>query len=185
MYKPWFLIFSSFLLMGCNPLPQEEAPELEKERLGNLVMRKAAYKIRDATSLSPCGTGGCAMREVRMLALSFFYYEMIDIEEARRLLIYAIQTLTKEINAEEKLHKYLYKYPFPPSHTEITIFVQNKDYSPISSEYISIARFVDGILSYDIDHPKTEHLETIYKETYEEALEKLTSSSTPSMRDTS
>lgn len=89
------------------------------------------------------------MREVQMLALSFFYYKMIDIEEARRLIVYVIQALTKEINAEEKLHKYLYEYPFPPKRTEVKIFVQNKDYSPIFPEYISIVSFRKAGLTHE------------------------------------
>ena len=113
------------------------------------------------------------MNEVRMLALSFFYYKMIDIEEARKLIIYSMQTLAEEINAEKKLRKYLYKYPFPPKRTEIMIIVHNRDYSTVSPEYISVVSFHNGKISYDITNPETNRLDTIYKETYEEALEKL------------
>ncbi|MDP1607882.1 MAG: hypothetical protein Q8L98_01050 [Chlamydiales bacterium] len=173
--KYLIFLFFSFFLISCTYNIQESDPN-EKQNLANSVRRSAAFKIKNETSLIPCGTGGQMMNQIQMLALSFFYYDLPTMEEARELVIYAAQKLANEINDEPKIHPYLYQYPFSPTHTEIYIFVQNKKNSKIPPDYISVVSLSGGMVKYDIDNPKTSRLITIHRETYQEALEKLTSS---------
>lgn len=162
-----------FFLTSCAYNIQESDPN-EKQNLANSVRRKAAFKIKEEKSLIPCGTGGQMMNDIQMLALSFFYYNLPTMEEARELVIYAAQKLANEINDEPKIYPYLYHYPFSPTHTEIYIFVQNKKNLKIPPDYISVVSLSEGMIEYDIDNPNTNRLKTIYRETYQEALEKLT-----------
>ncbi|MBX9838516.1 MAG: hypothetical protein K2X69_09415 [Silvanigrellaceae bacterium] len=166
-----FLI-ALFFLTSCTYDIKESDPN-EKQNLANSVRKNAAFKIKKEKSLIPFGTGGQIRNNIQMLALSFLYYDLLTIEEARELVIYAAQKLADEINSEIRIHPYLYQYPFSPTHTEIRIFVQNKKNSLIPPNYISVVSLVRGIVEYDIDNPQTTRLQTIYQETYQEALGKL------------
>ncbi|MBX9838517.1 MAG: hypothetical protein K2X69_09420 [Silvanigrellaceae bacterium] len=172
--KCLIFLFFSFFLISCTYNIQESDPN-EKQNLANSVRRSAAFKIKEEKSLIPCGTGGQMMNDIQMLALSFFYYTPLTMEKARELVIYAAQKLANEINNEPKIHPHLYQYPFSPTHTEIYIFVQNKKNSKIPADYISVVSLSRGIVEYDIKDPQTRRLITIHRETYQEALEKLSS----------
>ena len=91
-------------------------------------------------------------------------------DEARELVIYAAETFLHNLNSNEKLNELLDK-SYPISWIEIKIFTYNPDYSDIEPPGISIVRFRKNNLEYIAIDKK--NLETIHKETYEEALEKL------------
>ncbi|MBX9744814.1 MAG: hypothetical protein K2X08_06345, partial [Chlamydiales bacterium] len=140
------------------------------------VLYKTAQALKKEKSLYPCGSGGQTKYTIQMLALSFFYYDLLTIEKARKLVIYAAQKLADEINSETRIHPYLYQYPFSPTHTEIRICSQNKNHLPIPPKYITFVSLAYGVVEYKIDDPQTAGLITIHRETYQEALEKLDSS---------
>ena len=167
----WVILLSLFILfMGCekssNPLISQ------KEALANEVTIKAANRLKKEKDLRPCGFGGGAMYEIRMLALSFNYYHDLSLEEGRELLLYAVDTFLEEINSNEEIKPYLLNYPFGPKNVEIRIFPRNQNGSSLTSEQFCWITAVGGDFQYNLQNPGSEKTTIAHKETYQEALEK-------------
>lgn len=178
--KFFSLLILLLFFCGCGTAPTYTSSE--KERLCNEVTKIAIKKICSESKLIPCGTGGGALNQIRMLAISFNYYQDVNIAEGRKLLIQTVETFLSIINADERIRPYLIKYPFDPENIEIRIFIFNKDGSSIGSDRLCVIGIIDGILDYQIHTPDGLWLERVHEETYEEALEKLKerhTSSTP------
>ena len=109
------------------------------------------------------------MDQIRMLALSFNYYDEIDIDQARELLVVAGTKFLSTINSNEKLRPFLKNTPFTTENIEIRIFVQKPNGKEPDQGKLTVLSMVDGILSYKVDNPETNRFRTILKETFEEA----------------
>lgn len=159
------------LLSGCDvTLPEDNYWNNEKEVLCNKVAHQAARQIYQETNLIPCGSGGQAMDQVKMLALAFDCRRLLTITSARILLVKAVDTFAKVVNNEEKIRPYLGNYPFEPKNIEIRIFIQKPDGSDFGEGQLTVASFTDGTLNYKIS---SSHLVTIHSESYAEAVAKL------------
>lgn len=170
-----FLIYLIMILFcscdkSCAPVPYEIS---EKEKLADGITHRVALKLRRDLGLIQCGSGGGMMYQIRMLALSFLYYENIGIEKGRELLITALDEYTSAVNADEQIRPYLQNYPFCPKNIQIRIFIRNSDPSSASSEKIQALSAVDGCLKYYVNERETNRLKVIYTESYEEAINKL------------
>jgi len=170
------ILLALFITTACHP-PRTSISE--KQKLANEVRRKAATKIKKETQLSPCGTMGQMLNEIQKLGLSFQYNQPIDIVEGRRLLIQAVNTMLDEVNQEERIHSYLIRYPFRPQNIRIAIFLSSDDGGDVECGALSVIKFEDGALEYKIDTPEKIKFITVYKETYEEALERIKDPSLP------
>lgn len=171
------VVFALFLLVcmaSCDPPYQEENPYLPtKQSLVNEVMNQTFVKMKMEKGLIPCGIGSGMMHQIRMLALAFDYYKEIDIDEARELLIAAGSEFLKTINSNEKIRIFLDQYPFTPKNIEISIFLRNPDGSLTEPGKLTVASIINGILKYNIRSLATGQLEIVYKESYEEAIQKV------------
>lgn len=164
-------------LSGCDSI--NLAPTYvssEKVELTNEIQKSAAKRITKKTDLVLCGTGGGMMNEIRMVALSFDYYKPVNQIIGRKLLITASEELLNEINQNEKVRKYLIRYPFPPKNIQIRIFVHNKNGSPIQAGNICYLSVIDGVLSYTLREPGKFKSSTLTKESYIQALQKISQS---------
>jgi len=56
--------------------------------------------------LIPVGTGG------QMMAMSFDYYQEVDLKTARELIVYDINEYLSVINGNNEIKPYLHEYPF-------------------------------------------------------------------------
>lgn len=158
---------------SCDP------KDIEKENLANKVLRESAIKIKQETGLRPCGDMGQMLYQVEKLGLSFQYYKPTDIVEGRKLLIQAIDRLMEEVNQEKKIHPFLSKYPFKPHNIDIRIFLYEPDGKNVPVGALSVIGAQDGVLHYKIDDPRAPGFIRVYKETYDQALERLKDPSLP------
>src|SRR5690606_12904616 len=126
-----------------------------------------------------CGTIGQMLHEIQVLGLTFYYYRPVDILEGRKLLVKAIDTILEEVNNEPQIHPYLVRCPFKPRNVEIQIFLWNPDGREVSPGSLNVIEAQEGYLSYDIHHPTDVDFITVYKETYEEAIQRLTDPTLP------
>ena len=147
------------------------------EKLANKILRKAAFQIQEKTGMFPSGDGARMMDEIKMLALSFRYYQEVSIEQGRELLVTSVEEFLSIINADDKIRPYLNNYPFEPQNIEIAIIFYNPNGSDIKLGELSVLSIIEGTLEYDVNDPKTTFLKTIYKESYEEALQKINDNS--------
>lgn len=153
--------------------------DIEKEKFANDILRKVASKLKQETDLHPMGTIGQMMNKVQVLGLSFTYSQPLDIIEGRKLLIKAMQSLMEEVNQEKRIHPYLSRYPFTPRNIEIEIFIRTPEGRDVPPGALWIVDASEGFLRYDIHHPTKNGFITVYKETYDEALERLKDPSLP------
>ena len=174
MNKIFFLIFS-LILCGCSQTNHlaNKNETLNDERIVDQIIARTANLIEKEKGLKPCGSGGQMMNEVKMLALAFVYNQPIDIDQGRELLVYTVETFVAMINEDERIHSYLYNYPFRPKNVEIRIFINNPDNSSIEAGKLCIVSAIDDYCAYKIRNTKTGRLETIYKETFQEAKAKI------------
>ena len=170
-----FLNFSLVLLIisltyGCNSMTYKLSDD---EKIVNQITQETAKKLKEKKNLVLIGTGGQMMHKIEMLAMSFNYYQEVDLNSARDLIVYAINEYLSDINNNQDVRPYLHEYPFAAKNVEIRIFIYGPDRRILPPEKIGYVSSIDGVLEYytraDDDHP-------ICKETYDEALSKIASS---------
>jgi len=167
-----FLNFSLFLFMfvsvfGCNSF-RDKMPEYEK--IADKITNRTAEKLKKEKKLILIGIGGRMMDDIQMMAMSFNYYHEVNLEQARELLIYAINEYLSDINNNQDVRPYLHEYPFTSKNVEIRIFIYGPDRKKLPPDKIGYISSIDGVLEYytraDDDHP-------ICRETYAEALREI------------
>ncbi len=145
-----------------------------KQKLVNKIRNDVALQLQwKVKGLYPCGTGGRMRDQITMLALSFDYFGPMDREKGRKILLLAVEEFTKAINEDENIRPYLNNYPFELKNIEIFIFLRKADRSFYSDGELCIISSRNGLLEYEIRDPKADHLLTVHKETYKEAVQKV------------
>ncbi len=142
---------------------------------------KLAHKITDeiATTLLKekklylIGTGEGMMDDIKMMAMSFEYYQELDLKAARELLLYVINEYLSNINNNEEVRPYLHEYPFTAKNIEIRIYIYNSDGTEISPNKINTISAVDSNLRYSTINSEKFSRDIILRETYEEGMKKL------------
>ncbi len=161
-------VFTFCFLYGCldyqSPRYVKIAHKITDETAATLLKEKKLYLV---------GTGGGMMHDIQMMAMSFDYYQEIDLKTARGLLLYAVNEYLSNINNNEEVRSYLHEYPFTPKNVEIEIFIYNPDGTNISSDKINTISASDGNLTYCTIIAEKFYSKTILKETYEEGMKKL------------
>jgi hypothetical protein len=164
------VLFILFLIFSCDSMTYQLSDD---EKIVNQITEETAKKLKEKKNLILVGTGGQMMHKIEMLAMSFDYYQEVTLETARALIVYAVKEYLSDINNNEEVRPYLHNYPFTAKNIEIRIFIYGPDRYELSPEKIGCITSRKGILRYyiraDDDHP-------ICKETYDEALGKITSS---------
>ena len=170
-----YAIVALLFLVGCNFEP-EEPRKLSKDEAADAALHRAAHRLKIEKNLVPCGDGARMMGQIEMLALAFDYFQPLDIETARPLLINSVNTFLKEINNDESIKPYLLHYPFDPKNTEIAIYFYTSNYKEVPNGDLCIAAFRQGKCIYKI-HNSDDRLQTILEETYDDAVTKLNNKS--------
>lgn len=151
------------IAFGCNSITHKTPND---EKVVNRIAQETAKKLKEKKNLILMETGRQMMHETEILAVSFNYYQGVNIDSARSLIIYAINEYLSDIN-NNKIKLHLSNYPLTSKNMEIKIFTHGPDRCKLPPENISYILSRDGILRYymhaDDAHP-------ICKETYEEAL---------------
>jgi hypothetical protein len=162
------LIFFGF---GCDSSNLDGYKASEKEQLANQVIREAFSVLKKEKNLEPFGEGGQMMHQIQMLALSFSYHNPLDIEQAREMLVYVSKTFLGILNKNERIRPYLSNYPFDFKNIDIEIVVRGGDKSDQDKlVFLSMHR---GVLNYNVRELGTIKFKRFYRETYEEAIERL------------
>ena len=156
-----------------NPTPVTDYMPSPKSQLVDQIGQAVFRELKEKTKLCPCECGGRMMHEITLLHLGFHYYNEIEIDKARELLMAAGTLFLKKINENEQIRPYLAYYPFLPEDIEIRIFLKKSSGLKIDSKKLQVATLIDGILNYEIDDAKCQLFEIIYSETFEEAEQKL------------
>ena len=157
-------LFSAVMCYSCS------WPSVNYEKLADKITARTAKKLKQEKGLILVGSGGRMMGDIKMMMMSFDYHKVVDMDEARKLLIYCVEEYLNAINSDEKVRPYLHNYPFTDKNIEIEIVFRNPDGSKVAPNEITIATADEGRLAYSIDDPEKHTLKRIHRETYEEAL---------------
>ncbi len=178
--KPWIFLLA-ILMAACHQSGMLDRKTVDKEKIADMVLGKVAYQMKQEANLRPCGTMGQMMNEIQRLGLDFFYFQPVDIVQGRRLAVQAVGAMLNEINQEPRIRPYLIRYPFQPRNVEITIFLRNPDNSDPPQDALQVIDASEGVILYQIHNPSETgyNFVTIYKETYQEALDRLADPSLP------
>lgn len=145
-------------------------PSEDYEKLADKITVKTAKKLEQEKGLILIGVGGRMMDDIKLMMMGFNYRKIIDINEARNLLVYCVEEYLTAINGDKKVRSYLHNYPFTSRNVEIKIFIYSPDGSDVPPNELSIVASNEGELVYKIDYPEKHTIKPIHEETYEEAL---------------
>ena len=141
------------------------------ERIASRLERKFIQKMKIEKELQCIGIGGKMMNDIQEMGMSFQYFHVMNLSEARQLLVRTETEYLNEINNSKELRPYLHNYPFTYENIVIRIFIKNPDNTDVSLNEISYMSCIDGLLRYDLPYEKGSRVNReLHKETYEEAL---------------
>ncbi len=170
-----------FLISCCDSMTYKLSDD---EKIVNQITQETAKKLKEKKNLVLIGTGGQMMHEIEMLAMSFNYYQDVNLKAARELLVESVEEYLSAINSNQDVRQYLANYPFTAKNVEIAIFFRNPDGSNVASEKINIAAANQGKVVYYIDYSEKHTIKAIYRETYDEAKQAISSKCHESTRTT-
>ena len=156
-------------LFGCSSFGYQ-SPRYVK--LAHEITEKTAKKLKAQKNLYLVGTGGQMMDDIQMMAMSFDYYQEVDLKTARELTVHAINEYLSAINNNKEIRPYLHEYPFTAKNVEISIFIYKPDRSKLPPEKIYCIECMNGRLEY---YTRSNPRQAIYEETYEQALQAISS----------
>jgi hypothetical protein len=159
------------ILRYSSPKP----PYQDDEKLVDAITAKTAQKLKDEKGLILVGTGGRMMDDIKMLMMGFDCSKEVDVEKARELLIYCVKEYLSEINSSKEIRPFLHNYPFTPKNVEIVIYFHNSDRSRVPSDKITVAASNDGEIIYYVYDLEKRTLKTLCEESYERALQSISS----------
>src|ERR1700733_3214981 len=143
------VIFCLFILTSCSLI--DYIPDYEK--IADQITIQTAKKLREEKKLHLIGTGGGMMDDVEMMAMSFTYYQELDLPSARKLLTYALNEYLAAINSSVKIRPYLHEFPFTARSIEIVIFIYKPDRTKLSYDKIQCISAVKAVLTYYFEVP--------------------------------
>lgn len=117
------------------------------------------------------GYGGAFRDDVEEINLSFSTKKNVDIQKARRLIIYIAETLLKKINSNTQIRPYLHNYPFTNNNLKVSIHFNDKNDKAVLPPYLAYVGLMFGEIDYSLQNLQNNlKLDGIHQETYEEAL---------------
>lgn len=164
LYRFAVLIVLFALASGCNDT------RCKPDKVSGRILAQFSKQMQKK-GLSAVGKGGGCSRDTKiyLISITLDYYEEMDIQSARRLIVESTQTLLNLINSDPKNKEYFEQFPAKVNTVFLAIIGQPQ--KNINSDYIFIVDIINGILYYKIDIEKSPSspFTTIHQETFEEA----------------
>lgn len=175
-----FLLFFKMFIASIHsleasslPLVQElEDPKPRKDiQLVIDIEKRVCSKLKQEKKLHCFGTTASMMYEIKLLGLSFIYYDQIDIPQARNLIISGVNEYLDGINSNLELRPYLDHWPFTANDIEFDISILKSNRSEVDPESLNFVSCEKNSVSY---YPRQDHIKTmpppLLRETYQEAV---------------
>ena len=159
------LIILCLLVSSCNSAPPWVS-------LARKARYEFAYRMKKEENLIMYAEGGAMMHNIKMLSLDFDSSRALDLEESRILILRVTQSFVDFINANTAIRPYLANYPFSVNNVEIGFSFRSYGERIYKDGKMSLVYFKQGTIFYDRYNPETKRLETVLRETYEEALQR-------------
>jgi hypothetical protein len=173
MKKITIFIFLILTLIYFFPYRKNQYIPSEKQKLTTQILKQVSQELQGEAHLYKVGDEGKMFDQIELLGLMFSYYEPLDEDKARKLLIYSIDKLVATVNANQKIRPYLANYPFTPQNVRISIALFKPDGSIRDFGDLSFVVSNAGKLKYVTSHPDLSPQKVLRKETYDEAVAKI------------
>jgi len=161
------ILFLFSFLLGCSPF-LHQSPRYIK--FAHKITAETAKKLQTEKKLYLIGTGGQMMHDIQMMAMDFNYYQEVDLNTARELLMYVVNEYLAAINNNTEVRPYLHEYPFTAKNIETTIFIYGPNRRDLPQEKICRVKCIKGRFDY---YNGLDDYNPIYRETYDEALQRI------------
>src|SRR5271157_4501708 len=90
-----FALMLSIVLFGFSCSSFTESAYV---KIAASITNKTAKKLKERKNLFLIGTGGQMMNDIQMMAMSFCFYQEVDLKTARELMVYVINEYLSAIN---------------------------------------------------------------------------------------
>ena len=149
-------------LFGCND------PRSEREKLRDSILNQLAKQMQKKGLIAIGSGGGCTLdKKINLISMTFTYQKVMNMPEARELIVECIQTLLDLMNANPDNNQYFEKFPATEDIMLISILGQT---CPTDLQCVEVVKIIKGTIYYNINHPLP-HLGHIYLTLKEESLE--------------
>ncbi len=172
LMKNTFISATVCLILSCCEIPNHTSPRYVT--LSDEILHQTAQQLEKERELIPIGNMGQMMGDIQAVGLEFQYFHLVNLEESRKLLVYAIQIFLKNINGNKEIRPYLHEYPFNTKNIEITIWIYQPDgYEPAPGNIQCVTLRSNTLLYKIATLNKSGDWPILHEETYEEALKVL------------
>ena len=166
MNKITSFIVASFLAL--YPLQSEITPE--NEMIAHKISLETAKELHSRLNIEPIGVGGGMVGTIQTLSLSFRSYQILSLENARKLLIECVDTYLKKINTSSEVQPFLAEVPFTAHRVNLMFLVLEKNDHFKGANSLANFYIDNGKIVYKKYNTTTQKLEKVHEESYEEAL---------------
>jgi hypothetical protein len=159
-------LVSSIIFCSC-----EDSGEASIDGAYNQIVDTHEALMKKKYNLSLGGAGAAWPEKIESISLSYHGQKKTEIEEARRMLVEAIESLLELVNANREIRPALICHPFVLLNSRVNVsFGDRRSDDLFNTEGVAYASTVKGILYYSSYNPEEGLLEDLYEEPYEEAL---------------
>ncbi len=153
---------------------------LDDKKIADRITANTAKKLKKEKNLILISTGRGMVGPISALGMSFDFYQEVDLNAARDLIVFAVNEYLTAINTSQEIRPYLKEYPFPAKRVKIEISVYSPDRRDLPPGKIQYIECINGVVEYsnfsDLSQP-------IHTETYDEAFSKIHSSPSNDKKD--
>ncbi len=177
-----FSIFATIAIMCfefANCLASTSAPHLKDSRLyelANEVTVKVGQKLKKDRPIYLIGMGGDTTSDIKMMTACFQYYQEVDLQQARELVLGVVGDYLAVINNSAEIRPYLHEYPFTAKNLLIQIWTYKSDGHRLPPDQIQAIDVIDGVITYYQHLPETYVRKAVCKESYEQAVQLIAAS---------
>ncbi len=145
-------------------------PRSEREKTRDRLLIQLAQQMRKKELYAIGAGGGCNRdKKINLISIPFNYYDVLDIENARELIVESAISFLELITSASDSKNYFEKFPVPVEVIDIGIISQTNE--KYNSSHIIVADLLNGKVHYQIDRlpPKDSPFLTVHEESFEEA----------------
>ena len=166
-----FLLFC-FTCAGCLERKMNLSDISSNEKIELKIISKVCRKLEKEKKIFFCEIGNEKKENFYIRSIGFKYFEKLTIDEMRKLLIYIVNQFIENYNSSDDLLsdvKTLYRV----KNFEIVVYLREKNGDFIPYPELTMGELYNNRLIYSSMDVIKYKIETLYQETYEEAVEKL------------
>lgn len=124
------------------------------------------------------GKGGGFMDQINEISLTFYIQKELKVKEMRELIINLSCDFLKQINSNNEIRQYLAEHPFTSKRLDLAVAIFNSKKTYITNPGSTKEKLALGVLNkdnicYTIKNEEEQFLQKVYKETFQEAIEKV------------